>query len=225
MNNTLIDNSSINEKFNNMPDNVSMTTSIWGPTIWFFLHTMSLAYPKKIDPINIQHQEIKKSMSSFFNNLSNVLPCPLCANSYEKYINDPEFLIDNNLDSRESLFKYIYLLHEKVNDKLGVPKCKRPTIQQAFDYYSRFVANNPCKATTDEERKNKLKNGCKDTDFIQYKCVVDIIENKSNNKESFTNSVIKQGKCDNKTSNDFLYINIIAVLILIIIGMVIIPRM
>jgi len=231
---------SLSTKFDNMPDDVAIITKIWGPPIWFFLHSMSLAYPKRIDSNNVKHQEIKKSMYLFLSNLSNVLPCPLCANSYYDYINEPGFLIDNYLDSRESLFKYIYLLHEKVNDKLGVPMCKRPTIQQAFDYYSRFIANNPCKATTEEERKDKLELGCKDTDFIQYKCVVDIIENNSNNKENnsnnkennstnnkekFTNSVPmhKPDLC-NDNSREFLYINIIAVLILIILGLVIIPR-
>ena len=46
-----------------------MLTSVWGPPMWHFLHTMSFNYP--INPT----AEDKKNYSEFIYNLRYVLPC------------------------------------------------------------------------------------------------------------------------------------------------------
>ena len=49
-----------------------MLTSVWGPPMWHFLHTMSFNYP--INPT----AEDKKHYSDFIYNLRYVLPCKYC---------------------------------------------------------------------------------------------------------------------------------------------------
>jgi hypothetical protein len=49
-----------------------MLTTVWGPAMWHYLHTMSFNYP--VEPT----QENKKHYRDFVLNLRNVLPCKYC---------------------------------------------------------------------------------------------------------------------------------------------------
>ena len=134
--------------FENMPDYISMITKVWGPPAWFFLHSIAMAYPKKIDMDDPDDVKIKDSMYAFLTNLGNILPCGICGASYEQYINTPELSISKYLDTRADLVYFIYLIHEKVNDKLGVPKCNRPSFSEVVKYYNKFRAHSICTNTT-----------------------------------------------------------------------------
>jgi hypothetical protein len=175
----------------NLPNDIAMNTNVWGPPIWFFLHSMAMAYPKKIHENDEYDLKIKQNMHNFLNSLGYVLPCPICGESYSKFIQEPEFNIMKHLNSRADLIKFIYKIHNKVNDKLGVLPCNTPKLEEVIKFYSKFIAGNPCSATTDEERKMKKKIGCKDMDFKKYKCFINIVDtyNKKNEvplKEHFS---------------------------------------
>lgn len=184
-----------NNYFESLPDNVAMKTAVWGPPTWFFLHSMALAYPKKIDENNSKHLEIKNSMYAFLSNLGNILPCSLCGTSYKSYIKSPELQIHKYLNSRADLFHFLYLIHERVNEKLGVPKCNRPSLSEVVKYYSKFRArgDTPCTATTEQERLDSLLAGCNDSDmknkkFKNYKCIVNVIDKNTNKTENLSNN-------------------------------------
>jgi hypothetical protein len=49
-----------------------MVTSVWGPPMWHYLHTMSFNYPVNPTP------EDKKHYKDFIINLQYVLPCKYC---------------------------------------------------------------------------------------------------------------------------------------------------
>ena len=49
-----------------------MVTSVWGPPMWHYLHTMSFNYPVNPTP------EDKKHYRDFIINLQYVLPCKYC---------------------------------------------------------------------------------------------------------------------------------------------------
>ena len=49
-----------------------MLTSVWGPSMWHYLHIMSFNYP--VNPTS----EDKKHYRDFVLNLKNVLPCKYC---------------------------------------------------------------------------------------------------------------------------------------------------
>ena len=83
-----------------------MDTRFWGPSGWKLLHTMSFIY----DPIN------KDQTAEFIAVLPFILPCKFCRYSltcyYEKYS------YKNALRSSESFAKWMYTIHNCVNDKL-----------------------------------------------------------------------------------------------------------
>ena len=87
-----------------------MDGSLWGNQGWFFLHIISFNYPEN------PTQEDKEYYRTFFVNLKNVLPCNECKIHYSKLIE--EFPIEPHLDSKKELFKYVYILHKKVNKRL-----------------------------------------------------------------------------------------------------------
>ena len=55
-----------------------MLTTVWGPSMWHSLHTMSFNYP--VEPT----MEQKRQYRSFFLNLVNVLPCKYCRENLKK---------------------------------------------------------------------------------------------------------------------------------------------
>lgn len=91
--------------------NDGMSTDIWGPAIWHFLHTISFNYPTN------PTEKDKKNYASFVNNLQNILPCADCRYNLEKkYKRSP--LSEKDLKSRGNFSRYIYNLHESVNKML-----------------------------------------------------------------------------------------------------------
>ena len=91
--------------------NDGMLVSVWGPSQWHFLHTISFNYP--IHPNEIQKRKYREYML----NLKYVLPCGKCRkNLIENYKKLP--LTMSHMKSRYTFSKYVYDLHELVNDML-----------------------------------------------------------------------------------------------------------
>ena len=84
-----------------------MKNSQWGPSAWLFLHSVSFQYPE-----NPTDQD-KNNYKIFFESLQNILPCPNCREHYQKNIQENPM----NLESRESLIKWVIDLHNLVNQK------------------------------------------------------------------------------------------------------------
>ena len=88
-----------------------MDPTVWGPKLWFVIHTFALNYPDN------PTYEDKRVMEEFFNNLKYSIPCNKCRVHYRQRLQrDP---IINYLDNRQSLFKYTIDLHNQVNKSLG----------------------------------------------------------------------------------------------------------
>jgi hypothetical protein len=88
-----------------------MDPTIWGPKLWFFIHTIALNFPDKPTYKDIKDYE------SFFDNLKYIIPCDKCKlhytqrqniNPVSKYLTDPN-----------TLFIYTIDLHNEVNKSLG----------------------------------------------------------------------------------------------------------
>jgi hypothetical protein len=70
--------------------------------------------------VNPSEQD-KENYKSFFESLSNVLPCESCRESYKKMINrDPTRLTYDVMKNRETLTRWVYDIHHTVNRKLCV---------------------------------------------------------------------------------------------------------
>lgn len=119
-----------------------MDTVTWGPSAWFFLHTVSFNYPENPTLSD------KKHYSDFFTNLKYILPCVYCRESYTAFLkNHP--LSSNVLSSREKLTKWLYDIHNLVNDKLrnqylngeSDHKVKKdPSFKNVCKFYEQFRA-------------------------------------------------------------------------------------
>ena len=84
-----------------------MDPNIWGPHAWQFLHSITLSYPD-----NPTEQD-KQNHIQFFDMLKNILPCDKCKNHYEQTLET--YPIENNLEDKESLFRWLVDVHNKVN--------------------------------------------------------------------------------------------------------------
>lgn len=86
-------------------------TTVWGPTQWHMLHTISFNYP--VNPTSEQKQQYRNYILS----LQNVLPCGACrknlTNNFKKLP-----LTMQHMKSRDTFSRYIYNLHELVNKML-----------------------------------------------------------------------------------------------------------
>ena len=133
-----------------------MMTNVWGPPGWVFLHCITMGYPNKIDPKNKQHLSRKKNTKIFFNSLGHILPCKYCRKSYLEYVHQKP--IDKHLNTRKKLAKWFYDIHNKVNQKLGVPKCDIPSFKEFYQKYETYRAK--CKQTTKKQRKERKEKGC-----------------------------------------------------------------
>lgn len=86
-----------------------MNQNIWGPKLWFFLHSLTLNYPVKPEECD------KKKIIDFFTSLENILPCKYCRQNYKR--NLVEFPIRAN--SKKDLFEWLVDLHNEVNGLEG----------------------------------------------------------------------------------------------------------
>lgn len=135
-----------------------MLTTIWGPNLWHYLHTISFNYP--INPT----KQNKKYYKQFVLNLQYTLPCKYCRiNLKNNFKTLP--LKDCDLKDRYSFSKYIYDLHEVVNKMLN--KKSGLTFSAVRERYEHFRS----RCTKDEEnkkifkvksltKKNKKEKGC-----------------------------------------------------------------
>lgn len=112
-----------------------MDTKAWGPSAWKFLHIVSFNYPEKPTAAD------KRNYKTLFTNFKFTLPCKYCRESYELFLKD--IPIDPYLASRQRLTMWLYLIHNKVNDKLrnqGNPVPPNPSFQEIKNHYEQFRA-------------------------------------------------------------------------------------
>jgi hypothetical protein len=88
-----------------------MNQNIWGPHLWFSLHTISFNYPIK------PSEKDKEEYKLFFKNLQEVIPCSVCKKNYKRHLN--EHPIEDYLNSRKLLVYWVIDMHNMVNAEIG----------------------------------------------------------------------------------------------------------
>ena len=137
-------------------------TTIWGPAIWHFLHTMSFNYP--VHPT----EENKKEYMDFVLSLENVLPCKYCRMNLERNFKELPLTM-SNMENRGTFSLYIYKLHELINKMLG--KKSGLTYEEVRQRYEHFRARG-----CDKTRKIRKDLGCtKPLHGKKAKCVIKIV--------------------------------------------------
>jgi len=150
-----------------------MLTSVWGPPMWHYLHTMSFNYP--VHP----SLKDKKHYKNFIVNLQHVLPCKYCRiNLTNNFKKKPIQMCD--MASRETFSRYVYELHELVNKMLK--KNSHLSYCQVRERYENFRS----RCTTEKARvfsfkkiktlKNKREKGCTEPLYgKKAKCIINIV--------------------------------------------------
>jgi hypothetical protein len=144
--------------------NDGMLTTVWGPSAWHYIHTMSFNYPEK--PCCLE----KKNYRNFILNLRNTLPCGKCReNLHENLKKLP--LTMRAMKNRTTFSKYVYQLHELINKMLG--KESGLSYNDVRERYEHFRSR-----CTVKKRKDK-ENGCTEPIYGEKsKCVLKIIPDK-----------------------------------------------
>lgn len=95
--------------------NSGMSTKFFGPKLWDGLFISILGrYPIKV--ISKEDFEIKQAFKSMLTNLSTIMPCIFCRNSFKGFLE--ELPIEDYLIGRIELMYWLYLIKDKVNQKL-----------------------------------------------------------------------------------------------------------
>lgn len=123
-------------------------TSVWGPPMWHFLHTMSFNYP--VNP----SENDKKHYKQFILSLRNILPCKYCRINLNNNLKANP-ITDKDMKNRESFSRYVYNLHEIVNKFLG--KDSGLTYDDVRDRYENFRAR--CTVESPKPKVFDFKNG------------------------------------------------------------------
>ena len=149
-----------------------MMTKVWGPAGWVFLHSCAMGYPIKIDKKDKEHRKRKRETKKFFESIGYVFPCRYCRESYMLFIKEAP--LAGHLDTRQNLCRWLYKIHNKVNKKLGVPKCEIPRFADVNKRYETYRAQ--CHKTTKSERDERVEKGCIiPKDGIRKKCIINIV--------------------------------------------------
>lgn len=94
-----------------------MSTKHWGPAAWNFLFISIMGrYPTRIDMNNSEDIIIKNAFKNMLTTLQIVMPCVYCRESFKKFL--LELPIEPYLVGRIELMYWLYLMKDKVNNKL-----------------------------------------------------------------------------------------------------------
>ena len=151
-----------------------MLTTIWGPNMWHYLHTLSFNYP--INPTS--HN--KKYYREFILNLQHTLPCNHCRiNLKNNFKVHP--LLSCHLKNRDSFSRYIYKLHEIVNKMLnkksGLSYCD---VRERYEHFRSRCTDNKedlkKKFFFKFKKTKKQEKGCTEPLYgKKAKCVLNIV--------------------------------------------------
>lgn len=145
-----------------------MLTSVWGPSMWHYLHTMSFNYPYEPTCENKRHYQ------SFILNLENVLPCGKCRKNLKKNFKKLP-LTWKDMKSRTTFSRYIYNLHELINKMLG--KKSGLTYEMVRERYEHFRSR--CTKSYKEFIKLRKTHKIKKTNLSEKGCTESLYGEKS----------------------------------------------
>jgi len=161
-----------------------MLTSVWGPSLWHYLHTMSFNYPVK--PTSKE----KKQYRDFVLSLKYVLPCKYCRENLKRNFKEVP-LTRSEMASRDTFSRYIYRLHEHINKMLGKKSgLSYDDVRERYEHFRarcttslsgmslRAIKLPSIKKTSRKtrKRKNKKEKGCTRPLYgKKSKCILKIV--------------------------------------------------
>ena len=153
-----------------------MLTTVWGPSLWHFLHTMSFNYP--VEPT----QEEKTQYRNYILSLRHILPCKYCRTNLKTNFKQLPITMDT-MKNRDTFSRYVYDLHEHINKMLH--KKSNLTFCEVRERYEHFRAR-----CTSEQKpilfkydpgekvtpKSDMEKGCTEPLYgKKSKCIIKIV--------------------------------------------------
>ena len=111
-----------------------MQTRVWGRPGWTFLHCIAHNYQPGVHKPN--------EYRAFFKLLGSTLPCKYCRQSYKRFFK--QIPIENFMGSQKEMAYWLYLIHNKVNDKLrsqGLYNNPNPSFESIYRRYEQYRAD------------------------------------------------------------------------------------
>jgi hypothetical protein len=150
-----------------------MLTTIWGPSMWHFLHIMSFNYPVK------PSKEDKTHYRDFILSLQYILPCKYCRQNLKTNLKGNPLNM-SDMESRDTFSRYIYKLHETINKllgkKSGLSYCD---VRERYEHFRSRCTQDSLKILKLKTLKNKKKTtekGCTEPLYgKKAKCVIKIV--------------------------------------------------
>ena len=131
-----------------------MNQKIWGPHMWFSLHSITFTYP--FHPSD----EDKDMIIHFFKSLKYILPCITCQLNYANNLKE----LPIRANSRKELVHWLIELHNMVNVETGKEIMPPET---AIKHYEKIYG---CRIYLDAQEQDKdLTNNCM-IDNKNYTC-------------------------------------------------------
>jgi Erv1 / Alr family len=151
-------------------------TTIWGPTQWHMLHTISFNYP--VNPTSEQKQQYRNYVLS----LQNVLPCGACRKNLTNNLKKLPLTM-KHMKSRDTFSRYIYNLHETVNKMLNKKSnLSYCDVRERYEHFRArctdpkpkvFTASQIRKSTKNKTKKEK---GCTEPLYgKKARCILNIV--------------------------------------------------
>tara|TARA_B100001093_G_scaffold485396_1_gene519696 strand:- start:2065 stop:2694 length:630 start_codon:yes stop_codon:yes gene_type:complete len=155
-----------------------MLTTVWGPSLWHTLHTISFNYP--VNPT----KRDKKNYKNFVLSLKHILPCKYCRMNFKKNIKEVP-LNQNALKNRHNFSKWMYCFHEHINKMLKKKSgLKYNDVRERYEHFRSRCTLDPHKTKEKKTRKNKKRKknkskkekGCVEPLYgKKSKCIIKIV--------------------------------------------------
>ena len=129
--------------------NNGMMVSMWGPPGWKYLHSVAHGYPVSPSEYDLLNGNAAGSTESvyktFFSLVGKTLPCRLCRESYSQFVRENPV----RTGSREELTRWLWEIHNKVNDKLGRAQYDFDSTSNYYESFRAKCSNSKSKGCTE----------------------------------------------------------------------------
>lgn len=122
-----------------------MQTAAWGPHTWVLFHSVAFNYPQK------PNEDDRGRYRRFYTGLGEILPCKYCRESYTQFLGERP--LEPYLRDREGVIYWTYMIHDRVNRKLGKTSCP-------FEEYVQTYENMRAKCAKRANATGNLISGC-----------------------------------------------------------------
>ena len=160
--------------------NEGMLTTVWGPLMWTFLHTISFNYPVK------PTKDDKINYRKFIYHLQYILPCRYCRINVKKNLKAMPLKM-KHMKNRDKFSRWMFYFHEQVNKMLkkksGLTYCQ---IRDRYEHFRSRCTEPIKKIKKIKKTRKKKEKGCVEPYYgIKSKCVLTIVPH-NNRKKTFT---------------------------------------